>query len=93
MLQTNPNCNIEQDSKNSTYNIIALWTTKNGTNHEDVPMKNSHKNSDTKIEYPHPYIAELVQNMPKYRICGKKYRPIFVGELDSFDVNIWEIQI
>ena len=55
----------------------------------NVQRNNSQKNADTKIEDSHPYIAELVENMPKRRISGKHYRPICVGGLDSYYVNIW----
>ena len=61
---------------------------KNGAYNKNVPRKKLQKNADTKIEYFHPYTAELVQNIPKYRISDKNYRPIFVGGLDSFYVNI-----
>ena len=44
--------------------------------------------SDIEIEDPHPYVAVLVENRPKYWVSGKKYRPISVGGLDSFYVNI-----
>ena len=40
-------------------------------NNENVLRKNSQKNADAKIEYSHPYIGELVQNMPKYHISSK----------------------
>ena len=45
-------------------------------------------NQHIKIEDSHPYIVELVENMPKYWISGENYRPISVGGLDSFYVYI-----
>ena len=87
-LHINPNCNIVQDSKNSTRDTILIRNTTKCTKNENVPGKNCQKKSDIKIEYSHPYIAELVQNMPKYRIYGNKYRPLSVGGSDSFYVNI-----
>ena len=38
------------------------------------------ENSDTKIEDSHPYIAELVEIMPKYRISEKKYSQFLLGD-------------
>ena len=70
------------------YDKIVLWTTTNCMNNDNAPRKNSQNNDDTKIEDYHPYISELVENMPKYWISGKKYRPISVGGLDSYYVNI-----
>ena len=40
-------------------------------NYENAPRKNPQKNDDIKIEDSHPYIAKLVQNMPKYRVSRK----------------------
>ena len=37
---------------------------------EVLPRNNPQKHSDTKIEDSHPYIAELTEKMPKYRIFG-----------------------
>ena len=54
----------------------------------NVPINNLQKNAYTKIDDSRPYISELVQNMPKYWVSGKNYRPISVGVLDSFYVNI-----
>ena len=90
-LHTNPNCFLVQDSTKSAYDKILLWTTTNRTNNENLPRKNSQKNSDTKIEDSQPYIAELVENMPKYRISGEIYRSIDVGGLDSYYVNTLSI--
>ena len=42
-------------------------------NSGNVPRKNQQKNSDTKIEDYHPYKAELVEIVTKYRISGKNY--------------------
>ena len=56
-------------------------------------IKKSQKIADILIEDSHPYIAELVENIPKYRISGKKYRPISVGGLDSFHVHIGAMEI
>ena len=55
---------------------------------DNVPRKKLQKNADTKVEDSRPYISELVENMPKYQIYGKNYRPIYVGGLDYFYVNI-----
>ena len=54
---------------------------------ENVPRKNSQKITDVKLEDSHPYIAELVENMPKYHISALKYMPTSVGGLDAFYVN------
>ena len=80
---------IVQDITNSRYDTIVLWTTTNRTKNDNMPTKNSQKYYDTKIEDYRPYIPELVENMPKYRMSGKKYRPISVGGLNSYYVNIW----
>ena len=55
--------------------------------------KNSQKIADILIEDFHLYIAELVENMPKYRISGKNYRAISVGGgIFNFDViNILQV--
>ena len=42
-------------------------------NNDKLPRKNLQKNPDTKIEDSHPYVAELVEIMPKYQISGKNY--------------------
>ena len=76
-LHTNPNYNIVQDSKNITYDIIVLWTTTNCTNNENIPRKKSRKIDDIKIEDSQPYIAELVKNIPKYWVSGKKLQANF----------------
>ena len=74
------------------YDIIALWTTTNRTKNENVPIKNSQKIADIKIEDTHHYIAEVVENS-KISDLWKNYRPISVGVLDSYDVNIWAMMI
>ena len=51
---TNPNCNIVQDSTNRTYYTIVIRTTTKRTNNESVPINNSQKTDDTKIEDSHP---------------------------------------
>ena len=53
-LHTNPNLNIVQDSKNSTYNTVLILTTKNCTNNENVPIKNSHKMMTRKLKITTP---------------------------------------
>ena len=57
-------------------------------NNGKTPINKSQKIAGIKIEYSYPYIAELVQNMPKYWISEKKYKPISLGGLDSFYVKI-----
>ena len=69
-----------QYSAKSTYDTILLGTPTNRTNNNNVPRKNSQKNADTKIEDSHPYIVELVEVMPKYRISGKNQRHLFWGD-------------
>ena len=48
-------------------------------NNENIPRNNQHKTAYIEIEDSQPYIAEIVQSMPKKRIYGKIYRPISVG--------------
>ena len=69
------------------YQAPCTWITK-GTYNENLPRKDSQKNSDTNIEDSQLYISELVQNIPEHQIPGNIYRPISVGGLDSFYVNI-----
>ena len=38
------------------------------------------ENADKKIEDSHPYIAELVKIMPKYRILGNNYSQFLLGD-------------
>ena len=66
------------------YDIIVLWTTKYSTNIEEVPRNNPEKNTYTKIEDSYPYIAELVQNMPKYLISGKITGQFMLGDWNPF---------
>ena len=87
-LRTNPNYNIVQDSTKITYDTISLRTTTHCMNNENVPKNNSQESSETKIENSHHYIAELVENMPKYYISGKNYRPISIEGLDSYYEDI-----
>ena len=47
---------------------------------EVLPRNNPQKHSDTKIEDSHPYIAELVDIMLKYRISGKNYSQFLFGD-------------
>ena len=51
--------------------MIVLHNTIKGTYTENVPRKNSQKTPDIEFEYPHPYRAELVQNMPKIGFLTK----------------------
>ena len=46
----------------------------------NTPRKNMKKNYDTKIEDYHPYIAELVNIMPKYRVSGKNCSQFLFGD-------------
>ena len=69
-----------KDSKNSAQNIILLWTTTNHADNDNVPRQNPQKHSDTKIEYSHPYISELVE------ICQN------IGFLENLQANFyWRI--
>ena len=49
--------------------------------------------SDTTNEDSHAYTSELVENMPHYWISGRDYRPIYVGGLDSYYINIGVMQV
>ena len=58
------------------------------TYNENLARNKLQKNADAKFEDSQPYISELVENIPKYRISGNNYRPVSVGGLDYFYVNI-----
>ena len=57
------------------------WKTTKVKSIENVLKKNSQKTTEIKIEDYHPYITELVQNIPK-TVFLKNYTPIYAGELD-----------
>ena len=79
-LHINPNCNIVQDSTNITFDTIVLLTTTNCIINKMLSRKNSQKFSDIKIEDSYPYIVELVQNMPNYRISGISTGQFWLGD-------------
>ena len=60
-----------KDSKKSNYNKILLCSTIKLMKNYSLPINNSQKNADTKIEDSRPYIAELVENMPNIRFLEK----------------------
>ena len=68
-----------QDITKSTYDTIVLWNPTKIINNDNLPIKNSQKYSDPKFEDSHPYMAELVEIMPKYRISGKNYSQFMLG--------------
>ena len=84
---------VSVDLTGRVYVKMYLLTQVDCTCNENVPRKNSQKIADILIEDFHLYIAELVENMPKYRISGKNCIPISVGGLNSFYMNILTTKI